>query len=336
MSVKEIIAAEFESLEVFLAKFNFSNFEIQEQIFEEVIATLQRLPQEEGTFIVSESSKAIILALEEKIIKLVESGQYVKNYKSLVKNFDTIEQIRKEVNALVNPKDKLKVFKTETSKIRKGYINKLSESLGKKETFGLNVIDPIKGILFEYSTLGLPVKEATNRLFDFAMGSGANGGVLVRYSGQVAHDALFGFTGAIDKEIGDYIGAADANYLGNVIKDSRPQCVRWVVKFNGFIPGDQLKSEIQWAKDNGEGYSKHLPELTVKTFPIVRGGHNCRHRVIMSKGKSSKVINDIEDRYKVESDKFNEGLEAELTGITLKRYQAQKAAVEKLVKNFGK
>ena len=79
-----------------------------------------------------------------------------------------------------------------------------------------------------------------------------------------------------------------------------------------------------------------MPELTVESFPYVKGGHRCEHRVVMSNGKSSKVINDIEDRYKAESDKFNEGLEAELTGITLKRYQAQKAAVEKLVKNFGK
>ena len=99
-----------------------------------------------------------------------------------------------------------------------------------------------------------------------------------------------------------YIGANDVNYLGNIIIDSRPQCIRWVDKFNGFIPADKLKSEIAWAKANGKGYSKHLPTLSVDTFARVRGGHRCRHRVVYSKGKASKEVEEIEKQYRIQDE----------------------------------
>lgn len=339
MPIAEIIENEFLSLETFLANFDFSMQEIQSDIFDEVLAALAKFPQDNGSFVISDRAKGVILKLEERIIELINSGKYSKEYKKLIVNFDRLEEIRKEVSAFINPKDKLKVFKAETTPIRKAYVNQLSTTLGSKEAFGLNIVNPIKDILFEHSTLGLTVNQAARKLFDYSMGLDplGGGGKLRQYAGQIARDSLFGFTGSVDRSIGDFIGAKDVNYLGNVIKDSRIQCVRWVDKFGGFIPADKLKEEIRWAKENGEGYNEALKDkLNEKTFAVIRGGFNCRHRVLYSNGKKSKETQAIEAEYRKQSDKFNKEIAEKLAGKEKERYEAQKAKVTELTKKAKK
>lgn len=331
---KQIPDKEFEALEIFLLDFNYSMQEVQSSIFDELLVLLSKLPQEDGKLLTGEKVATLINKFEQKILDELEKGRYSKEYLGLIKNLENLEEIKKEASAFLNEADRVKIFKLNTEPIRKGYINMLAGSLGSKETFGINVITPLKNILYEHSTLGLTTVSATKRLFDVALSKDPSGGILGRYAGQVAHDALFGFTGAVDKGIGDYIGAKDVNYLGDIIRDSRPQCVRWVSKFNGFIPADKLQSEITWAKQNGEGYSKHLPELTVETFGIVRGGHNCRHRVIYTKGKSNKA-KELEERYKQLGEQYEKEEADRLTGKSKVLYEKNKAKVDEKIKQFG-
>jgi len=334
--IKSIIQTEFKSLDIFLANFDFGMQEVQSDIFTQIIAALKKMPIIEGRFEKSANVKAILSRLEKKIYELIDSGQYNNELKKLVKNFDTIELVNKEISAYINPKDQAKVFEANTSNVRKAFIKDLSKKLGSKDIFGVSVVNPIKQILFQHSNQGMTVKSAASKLFQFAMGQEPGGGKLASYSGQVAHDAIYGFNGSVDKAIGDYIGAKDVNYIGNVIPDSRPQCVRWVVKFQGFIPGKQLQSEINWANKNGQGYGKNDPDLTIENFAEIRGGHRCRHIVKYSNGPASDKIKKIEAERRRQSDIFNRDAEKRLTGKTKILYEKQKKAVNLLVKEFGK
>jgi hypothetical protein len=335
MTPKKIVDSEFERLEIFLLDFNYSMQEVQSSIFDELLKLVQKLPQTDGVLKNGDKVADLINKFEKKILDELEKGRYSKEYGALVKNLEGLDTIKKEAAAYLNEADRIKIFKFNTDPIRKGYINMLSTTLGSKETFGINVISPLKNILYEHSALGLTTVAATKKLFDVALSSDPTGGILGRYAGQVAHDALFGFTGAIDQGIGDYIGAKNVNYLGDIIRDSRPQCVRWVSKFGGYIPEEKLPSEITWAKKNGKGYSKHLPELSVDTFAIVRGGHNCRHRVVYTKKKTNKVA-ELEKRYKEKGEQY-EKLEADkLTGRAKILYDKNKTKVDELVERYGK
>jgi hypothetical protein len=336
MLIHQLVEAELESLDVFLARYEFNLQDIQSDVFDEVLAALQRLPQDDGSFVISDRAKAVILRLEEKILNIIDSGKYQKQYSALVKNFATIEAIRKEVSLALNPALKREIYKANTTPIRNAFMNRVSQTLGNKDTFGFNVVTPIKDILLEASTVGMTVKQATRRLFDLAMGSQPGGGVLARYAGQVAHDSLFGFTGSVDQAIGDFIGAKDVNYLGGIVKESRPQCVRWVEKFGGFIPEKELAAEIQWAKEHGQGYSKHLPELTVKTFAIVKGGHRCRHKVVYSKGSAKGTLNEIEKEYRKQSDKLNNTIYKDLDEKTKALYDKSKQRVDNSIRLYGR
>lgn len=333
MDPRELGRKEFESLDGFLARFDFSLQEVQAEVFSQIIATIQSFPQDGRKFVVNEKSIQIILRLEERIQELIRTGKYTREYKSLLKNFDNVEEIRKQMSAFVNPAEKAKVFKAETSAIKKGYVAKIASKLGNAETFGLNVVSPIKDILFEHSTLGLSVPQAAKKLFELTMGPKPGNGKLATYAGQIAHDSLFSFTGSVDKAIGDHIGASDVNYIGNIIKDSRPQCVRWVIDFGGFIPGNKLQAEIDWALENGEGYSDHLPSLTIDTFPVIRGGHNCRHRVVLSAGPASDRIKKLEKAHEKEAKRFNAEAVKELDASTRRLYEKTK---EKLNASIGR
>jgi len=336
MSIKDLVKADIENLDVYLANFGGSMVEIQSILFQKVLALLESLPQKNGRLFIDDDVNKLILNFEKKLLVELNKTGYNSEITGLVKQFDKLEDIKKELSIAANPDLKAKILKAELNPIKKGYAETLTRSLGQKETFGLNVINPLRSIIYEHAVLGLSVGSATKRLFDVALSDKKNGGILARYAGQVAHDALFGYTGSIDQGIGKAIKAENIRYLGDLVRDSRPQCVRWVVKYNGFIPADKVNSEIAWAKKNGEGYSKHLPTLSKETFSVVRGGHNCRHRALWVTDKRSKAQEDISNEYDRQGKELQEDLEKKLEGRAKELYEANKKIVDEKVKKYGK
>lgn len=335
LNFKELIEKEFENVEVFLATFNDGMQDSQSGIFREIMKLLDQLPQREGKFIPTEDLRKLILRFKDKIISEIGKGQFSEDYKSIFKQFDTLEPLRKELSTVFNPELRAKIFKANTSVIKQGFIEQVAATLGSVQSFEINIVNPLTNILYEHAAQGTTIKSAAKRIFDIALSESPGGGILGRYAGQVAHDAIFGYVGSVDKAIGDYIGAKDVNYLGDLVRDSRPQCIRWVSKLGGFIPADKLKSEIAWAKKYGEGYSTHLPTLDVDNFSRVKGGHNCRHRVTYTFGKSEKT-KQANKEYEKMSAAFEKEQEKRLTGIHKKRFEENKRILNEKINKFGK
>ncbi len=319
MTAAQIVEKQFEHLEEYIGSFGYDIQLVQSEIFDLLISLVEALPQKNGKFLYEDSIKKEILKFEAKIQELFTKGNYSKAYNSIFPNLDELDTLQREMSAFIQPDLRDKIFKASTSNVKKGFINKIASSIGSKNALGVNIIGPLKSILYENAVMGLTIQETKKRLFDIAITS-PQGGILDRYVGQVARDSLFQFTGSVDKAIGDYIGAKDANYLGNLIRDSRPQCIRWIEQFNGFIPGDKLKAELAYVRSRPKefpGYSKYLPKLTVESFPTIKGGHNCRHRVVMTVGTSKEIrarIDKVEGALKDKNDDFEKKAAANLTG----------------------
>lgn len=334
MTASQIAEKQFAVLEGFLSKFGYDTQLIQAEIFELLIDLIESLPQRNGKFIYEDAIKKQILLFERKVQEIFDTGSYNKAYKQIFPNIVQIEEVQRALNSYITPAETKAIFKTDLTDLRKGFAGKIASSLGSKDALGLNVVNPLKSILYEYSSYGLTVKEAKQRLFDIAITS-PKGGILERYAGQVARDSLFQFTGSVDKAIGDYIGAEDANYLGNIIRDTRPQCKRWLTTFNGFIPGNKLKAELKYVKKRPKefpGYSKYLPKLSVDTFQIIRGGHNCRHRVVMTVGTNPDIrakIDKLEEGYKEQNEAFEKEQAANLTGRAKELYEKNLRLIKK-------
>jgi len=115
-------------------------------------------------------------------------------------------------------------------------------------------------------------------------------GQLKKYVSQVSRDALNQFDGQVNSRIAEEFGLNAFRYVGSIIEDSRPQCVRWVGKEVLLL--DELSNEISWAYSNGTGM---IPGTTRDNFAVYRGGYNCRHSAIpfkLTKSQKQDLIDD--------------------------------------------
>ncbi|MFZ1297770.1 MAG: hypothetical protein WAT16_06980, partial [Saprospiraceae bacterium] len=130
MTIAELIESEFEDLERFLGTFNFNIQTVQADIFEDLLKLISQLPQKDGQFVYDTDIKKLLIRFENRIIEKLESGQYNKDVNKILLNFENLESVRMKIAEYINPKDRLKIFKANTSNIKKGYIDLISESLG--------------------------------------------------------------------------------------------------------------------------------------------------------------------------------------------------------------
>lgn len=110
----------------------------------------------------------------------------------------------------------------------------------------------------------------------------SKGGLLSHYT-QVSRDAVGQYAGSVHKIVANKYGLDALEYVGSLVKDSRPQCERWVDMQT--IALKDLKKEIAWASKYGSGL---IPGTTPDNFTLYRGGYNCRHEVIPTRSKKSK------------------------------------------------
>lgn len=92
---------------------------------------------------------------------------------------------------------------------------------------------------------------------------------------QASRDSMGQYNGIVNEAIRKEYNLNAFRYIGSVIEDTRPQCIRWTGM--GVLFFDDLQKEINWAKRNGTGFIK---ETTPDSFAQNRGGYNCRHTAI--------------------------------------------------------
>jgi hypothetical protein len=142
--------------------------------------------------------------------------------------------------------------------------------------FESNAIHPIEQSLLTSINAGETLTQATRRVRDLTIGTKSDKGKFLKYAQQTTRDVYFGHDGTINQTIAESYGLKNIRYLGSLVKDSRPQCKRWVKMKT--IPFDDLRKEIAWAnKQKKNGMRKGT---TPSNFITVRGGYNCRHRAV--------------------------------------------------------
>ena len=299
--ITDVIKDETQLLDLFLEGFDGDLQLTQNQIYDLLLEEINGFKTRNGIILRDEKTRALINRIGNKVLNRLAKSPYAKCYNKLIASLDDIIEVRKQVSAFANPDQKDLIFKSSLGKIKQSYTDIIALNLGQEDSLGSIIVNPIKRKLYQYAAIGGRIDDLASEL-KADLVSETLGGGLVGRSGQVAHDLVFQFNGAIDYEISKITGAKDVNYVGNLIETSRPQCIRWVTEFGGFIPADKLESELKWAKNNGGGYSKFIPPPTIETFATNRGGHRCRHKVIYTAKKVGERIKEIKDQYGAEQE----------------------------------
>ena len=208
------------------------------------------------------------------INRFLEKAGYNAMVAGFLENFDEIGENTKlaqqELNGIGITKSFLNPFK-------RFAVNNVIAAM---EGQGLNndLINPLKGELLVAVNQGSSLTDVVTSIAGQLTTSEARQGVLKRISLQASRDALLQYDGIVNEAVRKSYKLDALLYVGSIIKDSRPQCERWVRETKngklGLILFEDLQSEIDWADNNGTGM---IPDTTPENFCQNRGGFNCRH-----------------------------------------------------------
>jgi hypothetical protein len=249
---------------------NFSK--VNDEIFEEVKAILRDLDIQAGNIAVNSArNNQILNQAFERIRVAILKTDYRSNVTGYLRNFEQISQNNILFHSTVNQLANVDVSITNLQRV--AIQNTVKNLLG--TNMDARFTDLISSNLQSYITSGANIQEVETSLRTFIKGDTQKLGHLERYVKQISGDAIRQYDGQIQGAIQAEYKLNAVSYEGSLIKDSRPQCVRWVKKFGGIIKISELEKEINWAFKNGSGM---IDGTVPGNFYQNRGGYSCRHQ----------------------------------------------------------
>jgi hypothetical protein len=215
--------------------------------------------------------------MDKRIYDALKKAKYDESVLKYTRNFNEIAQNTKDLQSAVNG---INITDASISPILRIEVNNTIDKLA-GSGLAKDFINPIRESLYRNIILGSKVTEVEESLKEFIISNANGDSKLLKYVKQASRDSMGQFDGILQQNIANELELNAVRYVGSLIKDSRPQCRRWVSDRVLLI--EDLAEEIRWAFNNGSGMN---PNTTPDTFIIYRGGFNCRHRAIAYNKKS--------------------------------------------------
>jgi hypothetical protein len=262
---KEVLIAENDLVD------NFDN--IEKKIFDAVKGKINQMNIEGGKILFDDTNTAIVNEIDAVIQNALQGSNYPTQVKEFLRSFETIKQFNFDAQKSVND-----ISETELSDL----IDPIQKANVEQTLNGLtgtgvstNFIQPVREGIYKNIVAGTTISDMEVFLSNYILSNPERMSQLKRYVTQVSRDSLNQFDGQVNSHIAETFGLDAFRYVGSLIDDSRPQCVRWVGK--NVLLASELQKEINWAYDNGTGM---IPGTTPNNFAVFRGGYNCRHSAI--------------------------------------------------------
>ncbi len=292
--VNDIIDKKLKAMDVADARF-LTGFEpIEKKIYDAVRKKVLNMNFESGKSLFDDENVQIINELNDVISNAIASSGYPAKVNEYLRSFETIKEFNFDAHRDVND--------LSTDEMEE-LINPVQKQVTQQTIDGLTgsgidtqFIQPMKEGIFKNIVSGATITDLETYLKGYILSDELNLGKFKKYTTQIARDTLNQFDGQVNSRIANEFGLNAFKYVGSLIEDSRPQCVRWVGK--GTLLLEELQTEISWANSNGSGM---IPGTTPDNFSIYRGGYNCRHSAIPFKMTKSQI-----EKYNREQTKIDE------------------------------
>ena len=246
---------------------------IENSIYNAVMKEIYKMDQEDGKILFNDANLLILLGLADLIVSSIQKSSYPTKVKDYIGSFPRVRQYNLKIQNSVNGNSISEMDEL---------IIPLENEIARQVTDGLTgqgiytqFITPLTETIYKNLVAGTTIEQLKSSLLTLIESNPDRLGIFKRYVTQISRDAIMQYEGQINARIADYYGYNAYRYVGSIIRDSRPQCIRWLGK--GILMKSELEGEIAWAYNSGAGM---IPGTGVDNFSVYRGGYNCRHTAV--------------------------------------------------------
>ncbi len=246
---------------------------VNDEILSAINDLFYELDRTGNTINASVQNLKAIDVFKSKLSTIIEEGEYGKGVndfiKGYTKNSEFINGYFSAISTAFSPDDAL--YQAILQSNVKSTANSLLGS-----GIDANFTDPVIAILKNQVTSGSNKQAFIQALTDTIKGDNPK---LTRYASQVSSDAISQFNSNYINTVSNDLGLKHYYYKGTKISDTRPFCNRIAGKY---FTEDDLKKYVQqqMSLNGGKGWQGMVKGENWTTFPIYRGGYNCRHYLI--------------------------------------------------------
>lgn len=240
---------------------------IDDELYDRILRYIRKFSTKNGVFVADGTQNQILNGIKKELDGLLKQSQINDFVRELQVDFDGLAQ---NIRFLQGEENGLRVPNSLVTEQKRLIIDDLTEDLF-KSGYDARFAIPVKKALFTNVNFGGTVSD-TERLIKALVRGQDGDGLLTRYAGTVARDALRDYTGRVNTAIAIKHDLKHVRYVGNIIKDSRWQCRRWVQM--EYLRKEDLDEEIRKAFRQGSGM---IPGTTPANFCMKCGGYNCMH-----------------------------------------------------------
>lgn len=263
-----------------ISKFDEKLPSLQKRMLEELSPLLKEVETSRGKILNNTKNLKLLMSIERTIEKAIINKDYQKSVNEFIRAFDSLSSLNieyfKTMAPNVKPSESASIivqFAKETT------INDLIGA-GLKES----VIKPVREIIRQNIVSGGSYASFTEEVRRFIIGNENDPGKLIRYSGQMAKDAINQFNAQFHETIAIDLKFNWGRYVGSNIETTREFCLHltkkeWIHRselpeiIKGNIDGKKVKLSNSTGLPLGM-----IPGTTADNFKVRRGGYNCGHQ----------------------------------------------------------
>ena len=275
MTLKEIIVRKSKLLEAIPNKFLTSVERAQKQLFNEMVALLNKLELKDGNLVISEANYKIAAKISEDLKSVLLDSSYTEAVKDFSLEFNGLKEINdKYFNVAYPDYVAPQIGGVIIDNAKRQTLNALLSTAA-----DTNFIDPISSVLDDAITSGASFLETLKSIrLTIEGGVNAKGdevdGKLLKYAKQIAHDNFAIADRSYTNSIADDLESEWFLYDGTEVADSRCFCMERKGKYYYY-------KEIEaWGRGEkvgecGKDWQGKNPNTNESTIYILAGGYNC-------------------------------------------------------------
>lgn len=249
--------------------------DIQKVAFENIVDLLKSLETRSGKLVASTGNLKTLQKLNKEFSRAILSDEYADAVSEFTRSFTEVTNLQSKVFS-----ETLEGFKKipAVGELKRQAVRATVNSL---EGQGLQsqVVSKLDNLVRQNIVEKQSFSKLVSEVQDFMEGSGDKVGALRSHASQITTDALNQYSASYNKLVTDDLGLEWYEYVGGLVRDSRPFCQALIQK--QFVHQSELNAVANGNFEPTPGsLAGQIPGTNGSNLQIRRGGYNCQHLLI--------------------------------------------------------